>query len=163
MAKILLDIIGKDKGLSKAIDKSRKSLHKFSTASKKVATNFKNNWVKVSGIIVGTALAINKVNKAASDFEEADAKFKTVFKGMEDSAIKFRKELTKNFGQSRREASKFLGNMQDLLVPLGIAKDKAADLSFEIVKLSTDLGSFNNLPTEKVMLDIQSALVTLKQ
>ena len=60
---------------------------------------------------------------------------------------------------SQEEAKRYLSSVQDLLVPMGVAADKAAVLSHEVVKLSADLGSFSNLPTERVMLDIQSALV----
>jgi hypothetical protein len=52
-----------------------------------------------------------------------------------------------------------MSTIQDTLVPMGLTRTAAADMSKEIVKLAVDLGSFNNLPTEDVIRDIQSALV----
>jgi len=60
---------------------------------------------------------------------------------------------------SRREAFQNHESIKDVLVPMGMASEKAAGMSGEIVKLSADLGSFNDLPTSQVMLDISSALV----
>jgi len=109
---------------------------------------------------LGTAyFAITKALKTASDYEEAANKFNVVFSGMEARAHKFRDELVAGFAMSRTEATTFLSSIQDLLVPMGVAKDRATDLSFEVVKLAADLGSFNNLSTAQVIADIQSALV----
>ena len=60
---------------------------------------------------------------------------------------------------STEEAKKYLSSVQDLLVPMGLNAKLAGELSNEVVKLSADLGSFNNLETVQVMDDIQSALV----
>jgi len=60
---------------------------------------------------------------------------------------------------STRESKQFLASIQDLLVPMGMNATEAGKMSFEVVKLAADLGSFNNLPTAQVMMDIQSALV----
>jgi hypothetical protein len=100
-----------------------------------------------------------KATKAASDLEEAHAKALTVYEGHQSTLNTLTKELTDNYAMSRREAFANLAAMQDLLVPMGMASEKAAEMSGEVVKLSADLGSFNNLPTSQVMLDIQSALV----
>lgn len=97
--------------------------------------------------------------RAASDLEEATSKFNVVFKGQEKAAESWANTLVEAYGLSSRESRQYLSSVQDLLVPMGMQAQSAAKLSNEIVKLSVDLGSFNNLPTEQVMLDIQSALV----
>lgn len=97
--------------------------------------------------------------KFASDLEEADSKFKTVFRGQVSEAENMADVLTKSYGQSRREAREYLAGMQDLLVPMGMGRIAAAELSNEMVKLATDLGSFNNRRTADVMRDMQGALV----
>jgi len=123
----------------------------------------KINWNKVG--LAATAAAgvmaagFAKATAAASDLEETTAKFYTVFERQERKADEFTKVLTAGYAMSTRESRKFLGEMQDLLVPMGMNSAEAANLSFEIVKLPADLGSFNNLPTAQVMGDIQSALV----
>lgn len=97
--------------------------------------------------------------KAASDLAETTGKFNVVFAGNETAAKAMATTLVDSYAMSTREAKGFLGSMQDLLVPMGVASDKAAELSYNSVKLAADLGSFNNLSTGQVMEDMQSAMV----
>lgn len=95
----------------------------------------------------------------ASNLEEASSKYETVFAGQVAAADEWVRTLTDSYAMSTRESREYLAAVQDLLVPMGMQSTAAAQLSNEIVKLSADLGSFNNRSTEEVMLDIQSALV----
>jgi len=97
--------------------------------------------------------------KAASNLEEQTAKFGTVFRGSVAEANKSVRELTDNFAMSEREAKEFMAGVQDMLVPMGMARDRAAGFSSNITKLAADLGSFNNIPTADAMNKIKSALV----
>lgn len=122
--------------------------------------------IKALGAVMVGVFAANIVkdffssaNDSASDLQETTGKFKTVFGDQIDVAKELERELVNSFATSTEEARRFLGEMQDLLVPMGVAPGLAANLSGEVVKLSADLGSFNNLPTGDVMRDIQSALV----
>ncbi|BBO73342.1 hypothetical protein DSCW_07590 [Desulfosarcina widdelii] len=96
---------------------------------------------------------------AASDLEEVTNKFGVVFGDQVGAAEKWADILVDSYAMSTREAKQYLSSVQDLLVPMGLQSEAAAELSNEIVKLSADLGSFNNMPTARVMDDIQSALV----
>jgi len=157
--KIILDnknAITKVEEFGERVDKTTQ---KSKSRLKTLTESFKKNWIAITAATSGVILGLNKVINAASDFQEANSKFNVVFQGMTQQAIAWRKELVKNFAMSQREASQFLSSIQDLLVPMGVAKEKAGELSFEVVKLAADLGSFNNLSTEQVIMDIQSALV----
>lgn len=103
--------------------------------------------------------ALGDCVKAASDLEEVTSKFNVVFAEQAKKAEVWAQALVTGYAMSTREARQYLSSVQDLLVPMGMQADAAAYLSNEIVKLSADLGSFNNLPTAQVMADIQSALV----
>lgn len=103
----------------------------------------------------GAAIAV----KHASDLQEVTSKFEVVYKGQIALAESWGKVLVDSYLMSTRESKQYLSSVQDLLVPMGMAADEAGKMSFEVVKLSADLGSFNNLPTAQVMDDIQSALV----
>ncbi len=97
--------------------------------------------------------------RTASDAEEMGAKFDTVFL---DQGPRVRAELAEfgaEVGRSNFELQGFAAGLQDTFVPMGFARDKAADLSVQVVELATDLGSFNNLPTAGVIQNITSALV----
>jgi hypothetical protein len=97
--------------------------------------------------------------QTAIDFNEATSKFMVVFKGVEKEALQMRDTLVLSYGMSKVEATKFLSSAQDLLVPMGMARDKAQELSSGMVKLAADIGSFSNNSTEEVFDNLQSAMV----
>jgi hypothetical protein len=134
---------------------------------KTILSNLKNQWKALSVVAIAATTAaayqMQKLGfeaiKAASDLEEVTSKFNTVFKGQQTQAEEWAKVLVDSYAMSTRESKQYLSSVQDLLVPMGMQAKAAARMSNEVVKLSADLGSFNNLPTAKVMDDIQSALV----
>jgi len=101
----------------------------------------------------------NESIKAASALEEVSSKYAVVFQGQTDIVDKWALNLVDKYAMSTREAKKHLASVQDLLVPMGMQEKAAAELSNEMVKLAGDLGSFNDLPTQQVIENIQSALV----
>jgi hypothetical protein len=170
IAKYAVSIIADTDQLNKGFKDITKGAKKFGkevdTQSKKTKKSFgsmfkglKTGWLLVAGVMTGVVVAaFKKVIGLASDFQEQNSKFKTVFRGTVSEAQNFRKELTSAYGLSRLEATKFLASTQDLLVPLGIARDKATELSASTVKLARDMASFNNLPTSDVLRDVHSAM-----
>ena len=128
--------------------------------------SLKKNWMAVSVAAYAAYAAIQKgvdiigswIN-AASNLQEVQGKFNVVFAGQERQAESWAKTLVSSYAMSEREAKQYLSSVQDLLVPMGMAASQAGIMANEVVKLSADLGSFNNMPTAQVMADIQSALV----
>ena len=96
---------------------------------------------------------------AASDVGEMQSKFNTVFRDLATDVKKDLEEFADAAGRSTFELMGYAATLQDTFVPLGFARDAAADMSIELVKLSEDLASFNNLNTDEVVRDLQSALV----
>lgn len=156
-----VNIRGNSKKLKSDLDKSRKTVQ--TAAGKMQAAIDSINWNALG--VAGTAMAgafvvaAKKSIDAASDLEEVTSKFGVVFGDQIKVAEKWSKALVDSYAMSTREAKQYLSSVQDLLVPMGMQANSAAALSNEIVKLSADLGSFNNTPTARVMDDIQSALV----
>ncbi len=153
---LIVAIRAKATDFIKGVADAEKKTRRFETAV--------NNAVKGAGLafvaLGATAtVGIAKAISAASDLEETTSKFNTVFQGQEDIAASWSAALVDSYAMSTREARFYLSSVQDLLVPMGMQANAAGELSNEIVKLSADLGSFNNLPTSQVMEDIQSALV----
>lgn len=136
---------------------------KLQTGLKNATKNIRNDINKLGKLFLGfgiaTTAALIAVTNKASDLQETTSKFNTVFRGQREEAEKWAKTLVKSYGVSTEQSRRFLASIQDLLVPMGMNRIEAGKLSNEVVQLSIDLGSFNNMPTEKVMLDIQSALV----
>lgn len=149
-------------------DKLKRDLKKAETMTEKTGIRMRHHFSSINfarlglaAVAFGAAAAygMKKAIDAASDLEETTSKFSVVFAGQAELAEKNAKILGDSFAMSREEAMRYLSSVQDLLVPMGVAAGQAAKLSNEVVKLAADLGSFNNMPTERVMLDIQSALV----
>lgn len=97
--------------------------------------------------------------KAAADAEEAESKFDAVFKDLAAQARAWSEDTAMAVNRSAIEIREFMSVLQDTFVPFGFARDKAAELSKEVVKLGIDLASFNNKAEADVIRDLQSALV----
>lgn len=82
--------------------------------------------------------------KLASDFEETNAKFNTVFSSMQGKANETAKNLQQNFGLSSRASKQLLGDTGDLLVGFGFQEEAALNLSDQVNRLAVDLASFTN-------------------
>ncbi len=96
---------------------------------------------------------------AASDVEEMSSKFFTVFKDLGPTVETALEEMAGAMNRSKYDLMGYAATFQDTFVPLGFARDDAADLSLALVGLAEDLASFNNLDTAQVAADLQSALV----
>ena len=95
----------------------------------------------------------------AAKFEEDVAKFGVVF-GEESRRVAVQlDELSVAVKRSKGELIDFASGFQDIFVPLGFARDEAADLSVQLTKLAIDVGSFNNKLDADVIIDFKSALV----
>ena len=95
----------------------------------------------------------------AAKFEEDVAKFSVVF-GEESRRVAVQlDELSVAVKRSKGELIDFASGFQDIFVPLGFARDEAADLSVQLTKLAIDVGSFNNKLDADVIIDFKSALV----
>jgi len=95
----------------------------------------------------------------AAKFEEDVAKFGVVFG---EEALRVAEQLDVLSGAVKRSKGELVGftsGFQDILVPLGFARDEAADLSVGMTKLAIDIGSFNNALDADVIRDLTSAMV----
>lgn len=152
------DVAGQLKKATSSIAGSSKNIEGSLNGVKKAAVGMVAAFVSVQALKTAASF-FNDAALAAGNLEEALSKQSVVFRGYEKEVKSMNKTLVDTFKLSTREAAQFTATIQDTLVPLGIARGKAADMSFEVVKLARDLGSFNNLPTDQVIRDIQSALV----
>lgn len=104
-------------------------------------------------------VGIGKMVKDAGDANEAVNKFQVVFGEVADQTRKWANQYSDAIGRSEYATIEWLNSFQDVLVPMGLARDEAASLSKRMVKLAADLGSFNNVATDKAARAMQSALV----
>ena len=121
--------------------------------------------LKASAIIAGVTLAynaaknkVNEFSKASAANEEIQSKFNVVFEDQSRIIQEWAANYSDAVGRSESDTLKFLASMKDLLTPMGFVKESAISLSTEIVTLTNDIGSFNDLPTASVLRDIQAAM-----
>ncbi len=152
---------------SKSISGLNKYDRKVDQSAKKTDSAFnamKKGALALAGVFAGVQIGqffvdfTKQAIMAASNMEETQGKFDVVFRDMGDTAEIFAKDIADNFGLSEQASKQYLSSIQDLLVPTGLAREEAAKMSDQFVRLAADLGSFNNMDTATVVRDIQSAL-----
>ncbi|MDB4311894.1 hypothetical protein N9937_00550 [bacterium] len=154
------------KKVDKGLDKVGKTAKKSGMGMGKMFAAFAAGTIVVKGLSRAFNTASRAVKqfgaasiKAASENEIAVKKFDRVFRGVVDTANVFRDELTGAYGLATTEATIFMSAMQDMLVPMGMAREQATKLSGEMVKLSVDLAAFTpGSSVQQGMQAMQSAL-----
>lgn len=106
--------------------------------------------------LVGIGVASTKM---ASDAGEAASKFQVVFGDAAVAVNRWAADLQKVVPATTAELHGMTAEIQDLLVPLGMAPEAAAGMTKEVVKLAADLASFNNIPMSEALERIRSGLV----
>jgi hypothetical protein len=155
----------------KSFDKAEKELEAFKRGMKQLpqpVEKTKSAFSALQGVFATIGFAAvgqqllqfgKQAITAASDVEEMQSKFSTVFKDLSGSVTAELDDFATSANRSIYDLQGFAATLQDTFVPLGFARDKAADMSIELVKLAEDLASFNSLDTDTVVQDLQSALV----
>lgn len=150
------------RGVSRAADEASGNLDRTSRSSRTLTQNLQGlgRVATRAGAVLGTAIAGATAAsiKLGIDAEETAAKFRTVFRGSVEETTAALNDLAAAQVLTQSELQASASSVQDLLVPLGLARDEAAKLSVEAVSLAGDLASFNNVNTQTVIEGIQSAL-----
>lgn len=98
--------------------------------------------------VSATIQVVKKGINSAISYQETVNKFKVVF-GDGNKAISQAsdalKNLTKNYGLTKKSATEMLSSTGDLLTGLGFTKEEAISLSEKVQTLSVDLTSFQNV------------------
>lgn len=153
-------ITGDKSQLDTTINKSKADMKKFASKMQQAGQKLTNIGKKLTlGLtvpITGIGIAFTK---AASDAEEITNMFNAVFKEQAEATEQWAESYSDSIGLSVTETKALAASLQDTFVPLGFARDKAADLSKGLVELAGDVGSFKNVARGDVVRDFQSAIV----
>lgn len=150
-----LDAGGAIRGVETFGSKAEREAQRAKSSLDKVGTGLQKAG---AGMITFGAVAVAgllSAGDAASDLNEVASKSETVFGEASEKVTDFAENAAK-IGLSKRaalEAASGFGNMFD---QLGIASDKAADMSIQITQLAADFASFHNADISLV-LEAQSA------
>lgn len=141
--------------VGKAADRATSGIDRLEKAGRRMRSVGKAMTIGLTVPIAAVGVAATKM---AADAVEAANKFDVVMGG---SAARVREEFEKlheTIPLTTHEMEGLSAGVQDLLVPMGIARDRAAEMSTEFVKLAGDLGSFNNVSPQEAMRAITSGL-----
>lgn len=94
----------------------------------------------------------------ASDLNETQSKFNTVFGESTERMTAFVEEFATLAGASKAEAKDFLSSTAALLQGAGFLEKASADAAEQVFRLGADLQSFNNIPIEQTIGAINAAL-----
>jgi hypothetical protein len=129
--------------------------------------------LKVGSIDLGGALKFGAVGlglqqfldkaggaiEAASSLSETVSKSGVVFGSWAGQVAAFGDSAAFAIGQSKQQAMEAAATFGNLFTASGMARGEAARLSVNIVKLASDLASFNNLNPGEVLEKLRSGLV----
>ena len=152
LGNLVYKIQAKNDNFKRKMDESEQKIQKFSRRAKKIGG-------ALTAVAAGIGIVSFNLAKMASDANEIQSRFDHVFGELSDDANEWAENFAESFGQSRSEVKSMMATLQDTLVPMGVAKDKAYKLNKQITQLAIDMSSFVDVPLEKAMSDIQSALV----
>lgn len=97
--------------------------------------------------------------KAASDLSEAMNKVDVVFGRSSASVKRFSSTAARSLGISRTEALQATGTFGNLFTAMGLGESVSARMSTSLVKLASDLASFNNVDPSEALDALRSGLV----
>lgn len=123
------------------------------------ATRFSSAATSAVIPLAAAGLAINSFSKAAADVAEAQNKASVVFGQSQGTIDDFAKTSANAYGLSRRAALEYTGTLGTILQAGGLAQDATAGMSVDLVKLASDMASFNNIPIDQALEKIRSGLV----
>ncbi len=138
-------------------------------ASKSKAINdAKNLKSTIRGVLgtIGITISLAGVIKfgkdsldAASNLEQMEMKFNTVFGEMEEAADQWASSFADSIGRSKTTIKTYMADNQNLLVGMGMARDKASEMTEQMVKAAIDLASFNNISDDDAVNAMSKALM----
>lgn len=106
----------------------------------------------------GLYIATKKLFDLGSAVEETRNKFETTFGAATESVTRFGREFAGVAGLSQRTFQELAGTTGAIAQGLGFAEQASAAFAQQVLKLSADLASFNNLETADVAQRITTAL-----
>jgi hypothetical protein len=132
-------------------------------ASYKKLTKIGDQMTKVGGVITaGVTLPIIAAGAAsvkfASDLNDSTDMIKMAFGESQAVVEKWAQSAAINLGLSKSAAEQAAGSFGLFLTNMGVAQNKAADMSTKLVSLAVDLGELKNVDPSTMFDALQSAL-----
>lgn len=151
--------------LQKDLDKVKAKVEDVDGSAKKTNETFGGigktlmGWIGIATMVRSAFNFIINAKNIARDAEEIQSKFNVVFGELKTQSNDWAESFAGSVGRAKSDVKSWMAGLQDTFVPLGFARDKAADLSKSLVELGVDVASFSNAADEEVIQAFTSAIV----
>ena len=139
-------------------DRASKQLAGFQGKLQKMQPAFKK--MAAGGTIALGAIGagVGVTTQAAAKAEGTWNKFNTVFGDGAEDMKAFVNDIRKEMPTATHEIARMAADMQDLLVPMGLARDKASGMSKGFLDVANKVAAFNDVDPTEVLEAIKSGL-----
>ena len=144
--------------LIEAKDNASKQLKGLSGQLKSMQPAFQKMALIGTASFVAISAGIGKTVKGAMIAEGAISKFNAVFKEGSENMMSFVEDIRKEMPSATTDIIKMASGLQDLLVPIGIARSEAQEMTKGFLDLSNKIGAFNDVNPTEVLDAIRSGL-----
>lgn len=148
---VLIKLVADVSGIQKDLQGVKKSLEGVGSSAEKSASAISSTFKKVGSVIAG-ALAVDKLVgfgkeclSVGASVQEMENKFNVVFSSTGAAMDKWAGDFANAIGRSKTEIKDGAANLGDLLIGYGMTEKAAGELSQQVIQLSYDLASFNNV------------------
>ncbi len=117
----------------------------------------------LGGVSAGLTYVIKRGLETASAFAEIKNKFDVVLKGLAASTEDWIRKFSFATGRGEMALMRMVSWVQDFLVPMGFARDRAAEMSRSLSALATDISSLSDVDTEEVLNLLLSGLTGISR
>lgn len=142
----------------KAKDEASKQLDAVNKKVTSLKPAFKTMALAGGAAFTALAAGAGAAVKEAANAEGAFAKFNTVFADGSDDMQEFIDNLRKEMPLATHEIVRMSADLQDLLVPMGLTRDSAQDMTKGFLDLSNKLAAFNDVDPTEVLEAFKSGL-----
>jgi predicted SnoaL-like aldol condensation-catalyzing enzyme len=139
-------------------DQASSQLKGFQGKMQSLEPTFKKMAVAGTAAFTAVTVAVGKTVKDAAMAEGAYNKFNTVFGDGADDMLAFVDDLRKEMPTATHEIVRLAADMQDLLVPMGLARGQAQEMSQGFLDVANKIAAFNDVNPSEVLEAIKSGL-----
>lgn len=130
----------------------------------KIGKQMRRTGTIMTAAVTAPVLAgMHKMTKEAALLEGAMDKFNVVFGDASDQMAMWVKEFREEVPLATAEIVKHAASMQDLLVPMGIARSEAQGMSKDWLELAAALSAFNDVPVQQALEAIRSGIAGMSR
>lgn len=166
---VQINVVGKfnDRDIRKAQDELDRLGQKTRDQEPKVRglqDTFKGMALAVGAVIgsqmIGKVIQFGvRMDAMATESEQISRRLDTTFGDMADYVREWADDNNEKFGESEEKVMDFAGSVQDVLIPLGFARDTAGQMSLEILEVANALSEWTpGTTTEQAVGALTAAL-----